>query len=203
MLAETMVPEAEDGERRRERALVLSARAGDLSAYEQIVRSHQATARRVAAAIGGSSDADDIAQVAFVKAYRALHRFDAGRPFQPWLLQIVANEARSSRRLERRHRAIAERVEAQRQPAAPRRPEAHVTGGELRAKLLQALESLSDKYREVVACRFLLELSEQETCNVLGIRAGTAKSRLSRALDALRASLEQELGEEPYLRRSA
>jgi RNA polymerase sigma factor (sigma-70 family) len=202
MLAETMVAEA-DGELRRERALVLAARAGDLAAYEQIVRSHQATALRVAASIGGSADADDIAQIAFVKAYRALHRFDVARPFRPWLLQIVANEARSARRLERRHRAIAERVEAHARPSHAETP----GGSDLRTKLLQALAALSDRHRDVVTCRFLLELSEQETCEALGIRAGTAKSRLSRALDALRASLEAELAaavdDEPYLRRSA
>jgi RNA polymerase sigma-70 factor (ECF subfamily) len=56
--------------------------------------------------------------------------------------------------------------------------------------LLAALESLRDEERDVVACRYLLELSEEETAEALGLRKGTVKSRLSRALEHLRQTME-------------
>src|SRR4029077_10773432 len=79
--------------------LVERARRGDEDAYEELVRAYQGIAFRTAYVIAGSaSDAEEAAQEAFVKAYRALGRFRPGSPFRPWLLQIVANEARNRRR---------------------------------------------------------------------------------------------------------
>ena len=63
---------------------------------------------------------------------------------------------------------------------------------ESRARLLEAVNRLSDDHRDAVACRFFLQLSEEETAAALGIRRGTVKSRLARALERLR----QELGED-------
>ncbi len=78
--------------------LVERAKRGDIDAYEEIVRRHQATAFRVAYAVCGSrEDAEEAAQDAFVKAHRALGRFRSGAPLRPWLLRIVANEARNRR----------------------------------------------------------------------------------------------------------
>jgi hypothetical protein len=82
-----------------EATLLAKAKEGDLAAYEEIVVGHQATAFRVAWLITGSSaDAEEAAQDAFFKAYRSLGRFRDGAPFRPWLLRIVANEARNRRR---------------------------------------------------------------------------------------------------------
>ena len=68
-------------------------------AYEELVRRYRDVAVRTATVVGGAADdAEDAAQEAFVKAYAALGRFRAGSPFKPWLLQIVANEARNRRR---------------------------------------------------------------------------------------------------------
>ena len=68
-------------------------------------------------------------------------------------------------------------------------PEAALLGSEQREELLAALDRLPEQDREVIACRFLLELSERETAAALGCRRGTVKSRLSRALDRLREVL--------------
>ena len=75
--------------------------------------------------------------------------------------------------------------------AAPS-PEAALLAGERRATLLAALGRMADRDRTVIACRYLLELTEAETAATLGVRPGTVKSRLSRALDRLR----QEVGED-------
>src|SRR5436309_2642352 len=79
--------------------LIAQARGGDAAAYASLVRRHQDVAFRTAMLItGNAQDAEDAAQDGFVKAWRALGRFRAGAPFRPWLLQIVANEARNRRR---------------------------------------------------------------------------------------------------------
>src|ERR671910_1217421 len=82
-----------------ESELVERARAGDPGAYAALVRGHEEIAFRTAYLIcGNAADAEDAAQEAFVKAHRALGRFRAGEPVRPWLLTIVANEARNRRR---------------------------------------------------------------------------------------------------------
>ena len=135
---------------------------------------------------GSAADAEEVAQDAFVKAYRARGRFRAGAPFRPWLLAIVANEARNRRRsLARRARFELHLAEERPSADAAPSPEAALLVREERAQLLAAIDRLSDEHRQVVACRYLLGLSEQETASVLDCRPGTVKSRLSRALARL------------------
>jgi RNA polymerase sigma-70 factor (ECF subfamily) len=168
--------------------LVVRAQRGDAAAYEELVRMHQAIAFRTAYLVTRSAeDAEEVAADAFLKAFRALGRFRHGRPFRPWLLTIVANEARNRRRAGVRRQALALRAADESRPgdAAPS-PEAAAIRTEQRQQLLDALGRLPDDQRLVVECRFFLELDEAETASVLGVRRGTAKSRLSRALDRLR-----------------
>jgi RNA polymerase sigma-70 factor (ECF subfamily) len=179
-----------------ESELVERARRGDSAAYEEIVQTYQGIAFRVAYVIAGSAaDAEEAAQDAFVKAYRALGRFRAGAPFRPWLLRIVANEARNRRRSAVRRESLALRTAAEQASgdAAPS-PEAAVLVGERRETLLRALERLRNEDRDVISCRYLLELSEEETAETLGLRRGTVKSRTSRALARLRDQMEAENG---------
>jgi RNA polymerase sigma factor (sigma-70 family) len=175
-----------------ESELVERARRGDAAAYEEIVQTYQGIAFRVAYVIAGSAaDAEEAAQDAFVKAYRALGRFRPGAPFRPWLLRIVANEARNRRRSAVRRESLALRTAAEQASgdAAPS-PEAAVLVAEQRETLLRALEGLREEDREVISCRYLLDLSEEETAGALGLRRGTVKSRTSRALARLREHLE-------------
>ena len=173
----------------RETELIERARQGDVSAFEALVRAHQEVAFRTAwIASGGADDAEDAAQEGFMKAFAALPRFRPDAPFRPWLLTIVANEARNRRRSAGRRDALALRTpEATATDMAfEPSPEAAVLANERRQALLDALRRLPDADREVVAYRYLLELSEAETAQVLGVPVGTAKSRLSRALNRLR-----------------
>ena len=124
----------------------------------------------------------------------ALGRFRRGAPLRPWLLRIVANEAKNRRRAAGRREALALRAAAEHRPGdAVPSPEAAVLSGEERERLLAAVERLPGEQRDAIACRYFLELSEEETAAALGIRRGTVKSRLSRGLERLRA----ELGERP------
>ena len=173
--------------------LVERAQDGDVAAYGALVERYQEVAFRTAWLITRSSaDAEDAAQDAFVKAFYALAKFRRGEAFQPWILRIVSNEARNRRRSTGRRERLALRAERERGPgdAAPS-PEAASLAREDRERLLAALERLPDRDRLVIAYRYLLELSEAETAQALGVRPGTVKSRLSRALRRLRAEMEE------------
>ncbi len=171
--------------------LVEQARQGNPAAFGQLVERYQEVAFRVAYLIAGDADdAEDIAQDAFVKAYAALGRFRADAPFRPWLLQIVANEARNRRRSAGRRahlalRAAAEQRDAASGGAAPS-PETAALADEQRRLLMDAVNGLRDDDRQTIAYRYFLELSEAEMADALGCARGTVKSRLSRALARLR-----------------
>ena len=183
-----------EGRPREEHDLVERARRGHVAAYEELVQLHQGIAFRTAYLIAGNAaDAEDATQDGFVKAYRALGRFRAGAPFRPWLLQIVANEARNRRRSAGRRAALDLRLAcAGPSGGAAPSPEAATEAAERRRELVGALGRLREEERLVLACRFFLDLSEEETAAALGLRRGTVKSRASRGL----ARLREELGEE-------
>jgi RNA polymerase sigma factor (sigma-70 family) len=169
------------------------------------VRALQHDAIRLATVISGSrADADDIAQEAFVSAHRSLHRYRPEvAPFRTWLLSIVANEARNHRRAQgrRHHYELALATDPARGPVPPVDPGDATAGGagglggpgslgsQERDDLLAAVRALPDRQRDVVACRYLLELSEAETAAVLDLAPGTVKSHLSRALARLRTEV--------------
>ena len=167
------------------------ARDGDVEAFEALVTRYQALAFRVALLIvRNRGDAEDAVQDAFVKAYYALPRFRPGAPFRPWILRIVANEARNRGRSSRRREGLALRAAAAEPDgeAAPS-PETVVLGRVDAEALLAALDRIPERDRLVVAYRFLFEMSEAETAEALDVRRGTVKSRLSRALVRLRTEL--------------
>jgi RNA polymerase sigma factor (sigma-70 family) len=173
-------------------ALANRARRGDERAFEELVRMYQGLAYRTAYLLTGSAtDAEDAAQIGFVKAWTALPRFRPGAPFKPWLLRIVANEAHNRRRSAGRRAALALRATAAQPPedAAPS-PEGAALGRERREELLAAVNRLDERDRDILTCRYFLELSEEETSEVLGIRRGTVKSRTARALERLRAVVD-------------
>jgi RNA polymerase sigma factor (sigma-70 family) len=175
-----------------ESELIARAQRGDVDAYGRLVTDYSDIAFRTAYVLCGSAaDAEDAAQEAFFKAYRALDRFRRDDPFRPWLLRIVANEARNRRRSRRRHAGRDIELTPElllRDPA--RSPEETVEAAEERATLLHAVQSLGPEDREVITCRYLLDLSTEETAAALGCRQGTVKSRLSRALERLRSQME-------------
>lgn len=164
-------------------------RAGDREAYAELVRRHAPAAVRAAALLGAGTDAEDVVQEAFVKAYEALDRFRDGAPFRPWLLRIVANETRNLLRGAGRRAARERTAWARTAPLLVAGPDADPASAALsherRAELVQGLAQLSDAHRKVVVCRYLLDLDEAETAAVLGWPRGTVKSRLHRALDRL------------------
>ena len=156
--------------------LTRRAKEGDMDAYASLVRAYQPIAIRVAHLIcGAAGDAEDAVQDTFVKAHRALGGHHEGTAFRPWVLAIVANEARNRRRSSgRRTRYELALVEDRASGGAAPSPEAAVVANEVRGQLLAAVAALPARQRDVVACRYLLALSEAETAAVLGWR--TARS---------------------------
>lgn len=158
------------------------------------MREHQTLAFRTAFLISGdASEAEDATQEAFVKGYRSLSKFRAGAAFRPWILTIVANEAKNRRRATGRRLELAIRAanDESRVATAPS-PEATVVATERHGELLSAVENLREEDRLVVSCRYFLDLSEKETAAVLDCALGTVKSRLSRAVGKLREMMVKE-----------
>src|SRR6266545_5547222 len=175
-----------------EEELVERARNGDVTAYEQLVRTYQDLAARTAYVItGGAADAQDAAQEAFVKAYYSLGRFRAGAPFRPWLLRIVANEAINRRKAAGRRPTVGLSVVEDRASGdTALSPEASALAHERREVVLEALRKMREEDRLVIAYRYFFDLSEVEMAEALGVARGTVKSRLSRAIARLRAAME-------------
>jgi len=170
------------------------ARAGDRDAYALLVARYGALAHRTAYLLGAGDDAEDVVQEAFVKAYRGLGSFRAGAPFRPWLLRIVANETSNLRRGSRRRRTLELRLAEP--DTAPTEPEREVVAADARARLLAAVNAMPARDRQVLTCRYFLDLTEAETAEVLAWPRGSVKSRLSRAIEKLRRTLPAPFAEE-------
>ena len=177
-----------------ESELVERAKRGDAVAYGELVRAHQQLAFRTAYLItGDAGEAEEAAQDGFVKAYRALARFRSGEPFRPWVLRIVGNEAKNRRTSAARRANLALRAaEESRSGGAVPSPETALLDADRRERLLGAIGNLRDEERDVIACRVLLGLSEEETAAALSLRKGTVKSRTSRALAHMREEVESD-----------
>jgi RNA polymerase sigma-70 factor (ECF subfamily) len=169
---------------------VTRAREGDLDAYAVLVTRYTLRAHRAAFLLGAGEESDDVVQEAFVKAFRHLSRFRVGEPFGPWLLRIVANETRNLTRSRRRRAALALRLSGvESEGTAADGPVDEVLAAERRARLTAAVNALPDRERQVLVCRYFLDLSEAETAQVLEWPLGSVKSRTWRALNRLRGQL--------------
>lgn len=172
-----------------ENRFIEDAIAGSEEAFEGLFRIHYAGAIRVATSFTRSrADAEDVVQVAFVKAWRAIDRFEVGSPFAPWLRAIVANEARTHIRTSARRANAIGHLEQEVSRTSVPEPSAEelALSGEARKEIDQALGALSDGDQRVIRLRYELGLNESEMATHLEVPSGTVKSRLSRALVRLR-----------------
>jgi RNA polymerase sigma-70 factor, ECF subfamily len=182
----------------READLVRAAQAGDQAAFAEIVRHFQRPVFRVAYALTrNASDADDLAQETFVRAYQAIGRFRAGEPLHPWLSRIAVNLAYSlfRRRKRRPETSIEPLVEAGRQWASDDDPSERAAESERHERLAAAFAGLSHEHQVVLTLRVVEDLSYDDIARTLGVPAGTVMSRLSRARAELRARLGAGRGE--------
>lgn len=177
--------------------LVNMARAGDEAAWEALLRTYQPAVFRLAyLLLGDADDAEDVAQETFLRAQKALPRFDIERPLRPWLFRIAANLARNKRRSLGRYFAALQRLLRAEPEAALNIPQE--AGQKQDAQTLwRAVRHLGENEQNIIYLRYFLELSEAETASTLEIPVGTVKSRLHRALRKLRQVIERDYA---YLR---
>jgi RNA polymerase sigma-70 factor (ECF subfamily) len=184
-----------------EAALVVAAQGGDESAFTEIVRRYQRVVYRVAYGMTrNASDADDLSQETFVRAYQALGRFRVGEPLQPWLSRIAVNLAYSlfRRRKRRPETSLEPLMESGEQwAAAGNDPSEETAERERSAQLDQAFAELSPEHQAVLVLRVVQDLSYEEIAATLGVPAGTVMSRLSRARAELKSRLTARIGENP------
>jgi RNA polymerase sigma-70 factor (ECF subfamily) len=174
--------------------LVSRAKARDREAFEMLVEKHASETYRLAAAIVGPADAADVTQEAFVAAWQQLPKLRDARAFPAWLHRICVNRARNwlRDRSRRPHGMAVVDAEAE----AIRDPRADFAGGvDARSVLDPAFERLSTDHRAVLALHYSLGFSIADAADALGIPVGTAKSRLSSALSALRQQVADPLRE--------
>lgn len=176
-----------------EALIVRQAQQGDAAAYEELVRRYETVAFRTAWLIlGDTEEARDASQSGFLKAWLHIGRVDPERPVRPWLLTIVANEARNRRRARGRWLARVlpeDKVELLAEPGPS--PELDIERQDEAGVVLRHLAAMDDTDRMTLWCRFVLDMSEQETADVMECPTGTVKSRTHRAMERLRETLRQ------------
>jgi RNA polymerase sigma-70 factor, ECF subfamily len=174
-----------------EPTLVRRAAKGDEAAWQSLMILHQEAVFRLAyLLLGDPDDAQDVAQEAFLRAWRHLRTFDATRPLRPWLLGISANLARNRRRSAGRY--IAALLRAFRDEPAAERIEDQSARSLQADELWKAVQKLNLVDQQIVYLRYFLELPVAETSQILQIPEGTVKSRLSRALEKLREIIRHD-----------
>lgn len=163
------------------------AKAGDDEAFGALVKAYAGVARRVARSIlGNAFDADDAAQDAFLLAWRNLDRFDARRPFRPWLMRIVVNSATDSYR-RRKVRQAGTLPDTIADPGSG--PERETERALLRERLAGALEGLTERQRLAVTMYDAEGYSHADIAEILEAPVGTVRSLVFHARRALRAEL--------------
>lgn len=175
-----------------EEQCVAQARGGDASAFEKLVRTYEAPVYRLALRMcgGRAEDAQEVAQEAFLAAWRGLPRFRGQCRFSSWLYKLTANAAVDHLRREKR-RPAAVPLENAGEPADPHTPQEELERRELHRAVQQALDRLTPEHREVLLLRQMQGLSYQEIGAALSLEEGTVKSRISRAKRQLRTILAE------------
>ena len=147
---------------------------------------------------GDATEAMDVAQEVFLRLHRKMDRFRFESSFSSWLYRMTVNMATDFRRRRRAHRTLSIDGYGPRSdsPAAAIPSDApgpldRAVGHELSRQVLDALDVLSPKLRQVVVLRYLQHLSYEEVADIIGKPTGTVKSRLNRAHEKLKPVLEQ------------
>lgn len=167
-------------------ALVAAARDGDLDAFEALVRRHtSAVYAHALRFFGNPSDADDVVQEVFIKVYRTLDGFDERAKFSTWLYRVTRNTCLDLFRSGKRRPVPVDPVSVAQ--AAPGDLSNMVA---LSTSIEAAMRSLAPEDRDALSAIALFELSYAEAASVLGVPAGTVKSRVFRARRALATTLD-------------
>ena len=178
--------------------LVARVRAGELAAFELLMRRHnQRLYRLVRSVLHDDAEVEDVMQETYCAAFSHLDRFEGRATFLTWLLTIGRNEALARRRRRARLVAVGELPHEESEPmeSVPvRTPEERAASHEMVALVEAALDRLPDDYRQVFALRVLDSLDTAETAAVLGVSEDAVKQRLHRARALLQGEIEARVG---------
>jgi len=183
--------------------LVQLARQRDSGAFRTIMQRHNRRLYRLArAVVRNDSEAEDVVQEAYVRAFTSLDRFRGDSSLATWLSRIVLNEALG--RLRRRPPTVDLSAVENRRPsqgqvipfplAAPQLdPERTMAQREIQRLLEQAIDDLPEAFRTVLVARVIEEMSVKDTADLFGLREETVKTRLHRARGLLKKALEKHV----------
>lgn len=181
-------------------ALIEKVKAGDLSAFEQLMRQYDRQIFRIALHITQNrEDAEDVVQDAFFKAFQKLDQFQGNSKFYTWLVRIAVNESLMRLRKRRSQKTVSMDEDVQTEEGSiPRdfadwtpNPEQNYNQAELANILRRTIQGLPPGFRAVFALRDIDGLSTEETAQALGLSVPAVKSRLLRARLQLRERLSR------------
>jgi RNA polymerase sigma-70 factor (ECF subfamily) len=199
----TIQPIAGQDEQHPDVALVERVRAGDVAAYDTLVRKYERQIFRIAQHITQNrEDAEDVMQDAFLKAYEKLDQFQGNSKFYTWLVRIAVNESLMRLRKRRTGKLVSMDEDVQTdEGSVPRdfadwapNPEQNYTQAELAEILRKTIQGLPQGFRVVFVLRDVEGLSTEETAETLGLSVPAVKSRLLRARLQLRERLTRYFG---------
>ncbi len=190
-------------QKEEERELIERSREGDAQAFMRLVSGYQDRLYRKAySLLGNEDDAQDTLQEALISAYRALPRFRGESGIYTWLYRILINKCRDFQRSTKNSRLDSLETGI---PVSDDRVtvEKNVELSEESSVLIDAVNSLEKKYRQILLMRYYDDLSYQEIAEVTGLNIGTVKSRLFKGRELLKRLLtEQGKGEEYFAESS-
>jgi RNA polymerase sigma-70 factor (ECF subfamily) len=175
--------------------LALAARDGDLQAFSELVTRYQRAVFSLCYRMLGGHvpDAEDAAQEAFLRAFRALGAYDPARSFSTWLLSITAHHCIDRIRRRPDNVVSLDALPPWRwKPADGPDPEAEAVRADESAHIARLLETLPEDYRLVIVLRYWHDLGYEEIAGVLGDTESAVKSRLHRARRQLAAAMAAE-----------
>lgn len=203
-VADDRRPASQVGGNVLEQVLIQRVQGGEAEAFYQLVQPYERAVFLAAVAIvKNDADAEEVAQEAILKAFKALARFRQEAKFSTWLIQIAINEAKMRLRKDRRHlyESIDQGQQNDQGDYIPKDfadwreiPSQALERRELRDALAKALESLPEKYRAILILRDVNHLSITETAQILGLSEANVKTRLSRARLQMRDALASGFG---------
>ena len=173
-----------------DRRLILLAARGDQDAFGELVHHHQSSVFNIAyRMLGSHSDAEDVAQEVFIRAYRSFETFDTERPLMPWLKRITINVCLNRIKQNRPTPSVDDLRQQPEEPSPG--PEAQTANREREAQVRTAILSLSPQYRAVIELRHFQDLSYSEISKVLDRPITSVKSDLFRARKILGEKLKE------------
>ena len=166
---------------------VMRCQHGERDAFRYLVERYQDVVFGTAYNMTGNRAlAEELAQEAFLSAWKGIRSFRRGRPFKPWLIRILVNAVMAHRR---KRSVETTPIEESEWPEDAEHPADLAESRSEQQTLQQAIRGLGPEHRQVVVLRYFADMTVPEVARASGVREGTVKSRLHRAHQALRQQL--------------